>query len=118
MVRSLLFLAGAAALAACAMQTPVPASLRSEMAPTGMLRVGVNFGNPAIAQKDPAGRAPRGVGPELGRQPARRLGGGIEYLALDRPGQIADAGKQGGWCVAFLHGGSGRADQIDVLSPY
>ncbi len=118
MVRSLLFLAGAAALAACAMQTPVPASLRSEMAPTGMLRVGVNFGNPAIAQKDPAGGAPRGVGPELGRELARRLGVGIEYVTYDSAGKMADAVKQGAWDVAFLAVDPERANEIDFSAPY
>jgi polar amino acid transport system substrate-binding protein len=118
MLRSLLFLAGAAALAACAMQTPVPASLRSEMAPAGMLRAGVNFGNPVIAQKDPAGGAPRGVGPELARELARRLGVGIEYVTYDTAGKMADAVKQGAWDVAFLAGDPERAGEIDFSAPY
>src|SRR6266498_554235 len=49
----------AVALASCASvpssAPSVSAALRSEFAPTGTLRVGVNFGNPVIAQQDPAG---------------------------------------------------------------
>ena len=66
------------ALAACTMTTPTSISispeLRDAFAPTGTLRIGVNLGNPVVAQKDPLGGAPRGVGPDLGRELARRLG--------------------------------------------
>jgi polar amino acid transport system substrate-binding protein len=48
-------------------------SLRREFAPSGTLRVGINLGNPVIAQRDPAGGDPRGVGAALARELARRL---------------------------------------------
>lgn len=118
MIRSLLILAGAAALASCAMQTTVSPQLRSEMAPKGVLRAGVNFGNPVIAQKDPAGGEPRGVGPELARELARRLGVGIEYVTFDTAGKMADAVKQGAWDVAFLAGDPERASEIAFSAPY
>jgi polar amino acid transport system substrate-binding protein len=100
------------------MTAPVAASLRSEMAPTGVLRAGVNFGNPVIAQKDPAGGAPRGVGPELARELARRLGVAIEYVTYDTAGKMADAVKQGAWDVAFLAGDPERASEIAFSAPY
>jgi len=79
-MRSFLALAGLA-LASCAMTTPsVNDELRREFAPTGVLRAGVNFGNPVIAQKDPGGGAPRGVGPDLARALAESLGVGIAYV--------------------------------------
>jgi polar amino acid transport system substrate-binding protein len=118
MIRSFLFLAGAAVLASCAMQTPVTSQLRSEMAPKGVLRAGVNFGNPVIAQKDPAGGEPRGVGPELARELARRLGVGIEYVTFDTAGKMADAVKQGAWDVAFLAGDPERANEIAFSAAY
>jgi polar amino acid transport system substrate-binding protein len=100
------------------MTPAVPASLRPEMAPKGVLRAGVNFGNPVIAQKDPAGGAPRGVGPDLARELARRLGVGIEYVTFDTAGKMADAVKQGAWDVAFLAGDPERANEIAFSAPY
>jgi polar amino acid transport system substrate-binding protein len=118
MLRPLPFLAGAFVLASCAMQTPVPQSLRSEIAPSGTLRAGVNFGNLAIAQQDPAGGPPRGVGPELARELARRLGVGIQYVTYDSAGKMADAVKQGAWDVAMLAGDPERANEIEFSAPY
>lgn len=106
------------ALASCAMQTPVSPSLRSEFAPTGVLRAGINFGNPVIAQVDPAGGDPRGVGPELARALARRLAIPITYVPYDTAGKMADAVKQGAWDVAFLAVDPARASDIDFSAPY
>jgi polar amino acid transport system substrate-binding protein len=103
---------------AAIMTSSVPASLRPEIAPTGVLRAGVNFGNPVIAQKDPAGGAPRGVGPELARELARRLGVELAYVTYDTAGKMADAVKQGAWDVAFLAGDPERAGEIAFSAPY
>jgi polar amino acid transport system substrate-binding protein len=122
MNRPLVAIAGLA-LAACAhMQTPTPAavspSLRAEFAPSGTLVAGVNFGNPVIAQKDPAGGDPRGVGPELARELARRLGVPIRYVVYDIAGKMADAAKQGAWDVAMLAVDPARAEDIAFSAPY
>ncbi len=88
------------------------------MAPGGVLRAGVNLGNPVIAQKDPAGGAPRGVGPELARELARRLGARIEYVTYETAGKMADAVRQGAWDVAMLAGDPQRANEIAFSAPY
>ena len=112
------------ALASCAMQTPAPPSstvtpaLRAEFAPSGTLVAGVNFGNPVIAQKDPAGGDPRGVGPELARELARRLGVPIRYVVYDTAGKMADAAQQGAWDVAMLAVDPARAETIAFSAPY
>jgi polar amino acid transport system substrate-binding protein len=111
-------------LSACAhMSTPtstatVTPELRKEFAPTGTLVAGVNFGNPVIAQQDPAGGEPRGVGPELARELARRLGVPIKYVVYDTAGKMADAGKQGAWDVAMLAVDPARAKDISFSEPY
>jgi len=117
-MRSFLALAGLA-LASCAMTTPsVNDELRREFAPTGVLRAGVNFGNPVIAQKDPGGGAPRGVGPDLARALAESLGVGIAYVTYDTAGKMADAVKQGAWDVAMLADDPLRANEIAFSKPY
>ena len=125
MNRPLVLLAGLA-LAACAMQTPAPSTatttvtpeLRKEFAPSGTLVAGVNFGNPVIAQKDPSGGDPRGVGPELARELARRLGVPIRYVVYDTAGKMADAARQGAWDVAMLAVDPKRAEDIAFSAPY
>jgi polar amino acid transport system substrate-binding protein len=93
-------------------------ALRNEFAPTGTLRAAVNFGNIVIAQKDPAGGDPRGVGPELARELARRLGVPIRYVIYDNAGKVADAVKDGAWDVAFLAVDPKRANEIAFSAPY
>jgi polar amino acid transport system substrate-binding protein len=105
------------------MQTPAPTSsvtpaLRAEFAPSGTLIAGVNFGNPVIAQKDPVGGDPRGVGPELARELARRLGVPIRYEVFDTAGKMADAMKQGKLDVAMLAVDPERAQDIAFSAPY
>ena len=99
--------------------TPATApSLVSEFAPSGTLRIGVNYGNPVIAQKDPAGGAPRGVGPSLGRELARRLGVPVAYVTYDTAGKMADAVRDGAWDVAFLANDPARAADIAFAPAY
>ena len=121
--RPILLLAAGLALASCAHMTSntspgVTPALRAEFAPSGTLVAGVNLGNPVIAQKDPAGGDPRGVGPELARELARRLGVPIRYVTYDTAGKMADAVKQGAWDVAMLAVDPARASDIEFSAPY
>jgi len=121
-MRRHLLACAAVVLASCAAvpaSTPsVSPALRAEFAPSGTLRVGVNFGNPVIAQKDPAGGAPRGVGPSLARELARRLGVPVTYVTYDAAGKMADAVRQGAWDIAFLAVDPRRATEMDFSAPY
>jgi polar amino acid transport system substrate-binding protein len=103
--------------ASCAM-TPDHSALRREFAPTGVLKVGINYGNPVIAQRDPAGGDPRGVGPELARELARRLGLGIRYFTYPSAGKMTEGLKADGWDLAFLAVDPKRAQEIAFSPPY
>ena len=121
MIRTLLASLATLALAGCAMTGKAPAvspEIVRDFAPSGTLRVGTNFGNPVIVQKDPSGGAPRGVGPELARELARRLGVPISYVTYDAAGKMADGVKQGAWDIAFLAGDPARAADIAFSAPY
>ena len=111
------FLPLAFLLASCAM-APDNSALRQEFAPTGVLKVGVNYGNPVIAQRDPAGGDPRGVGPELARELARRLGVGVRYYTYESAGKMTDGLKTDGWDIAFLAVDPKRAQEIAFSPPY
>lgn len=83
-----------------------------------MLRAGINLGNPVIAQRDPAGGDPHGVGPALARELGRRLGLPLSFSTYETAGKLADAVKQGAWDVAFLAIDPERAMDIDFTDAY
>ena len=116
-MRPAFLLATAVFLGSCAMPNVSP-SLVHEFAPGGTLRIGVNYGNPVIAQRDAAGGAPRGVGPELGRELARRLGVKVAYVTYETAGRMADGVRSDAWDVAFLADDPARAEEIAFSRPY
>ena len=65
-------LVAGALFSSCATVPTVPSGVRSELAPSGKLRAAINFGNPVLAQKDPATGEPSGGvgGPGAGVGPA------------------------------------------------
>lgn len=94
------------------------ASIARAFAPSGVLRIGLNFGNPVVVQKDASGGAPRGVGPDLGRELAKRLGLPVAYVAYETAAALADAAKRDEWDLAFLARDPARAGEIDFSAPY
>jgi polar amino acid transport system substrate-binding protein len=96
----------------------IPASLRSELAPSGTLRVGINYGNPVLATRDPTNGELRGVAVDLARELGSRSGLPVELVAFDSAGKMFDAVKIGAWDVAFLAIDPGRADEILFTAPY
>jgi polar amino acid transport system substrate-binding protein len=88
-------------LASCASTPSVSPQARSELAPTGKLRVAVNFGNPLFARKGAGGEA-SGISIDLGRELGRRIGMPVEIISFDSGGQMTEGLKKGGWDVAFM----------------
>jgi polar amino acid transport system substrate-binding protein len=92
-------------------------SLLSDLAPTGKLRVGINYGNPVLATRDPAGGELRGVAVDLGRELGRRLGVPVELVGYDAAGKMV-GGLKTVWDVAFLAVDPGREGEISFTAPY
>jgi polar amino acid transport system substrate-binding protein len=92
--------------------------LRSQLAPTGTLRVGINYGNPVLATRDPASGELRGVAVDLGRELGRRTGLPVELVGFESAGKMFEAVKAGAWDVAFLAIDPGRAGEISFTAPY
>jgi polar amino acid transport system substrate-binding protein len=93
-------------------------AIRASLAPTGKLRVGLNFGNFLLTRKPAPGGEPGGIAPDLGREIARRAGLAIEFVHYDQAGKLADGGKAGDWDVAFLANEPVRAQEIDFSPAY
>ncbi len=93
-------------------------SARSDLAPRGKLRVGINLSNFLLVSNYAAGKEPHGIAPDLGRELARRLGVPCEFVVYDSPGKLADAGKTEVWDVAFLGNEPQRANEIAFTAAY
>ena len=107
-----------ALLSSCATVPVVPPGALSELAPTGKLRAAINFGNPVLAQKDPATGEPGGVSVDLARELGRRLGVPVELVTFDAAGKVFAALKTGAWDIAFLAIDPARATEIAFTAPY
>ena len=93
-------------------------SLQTDFAPTGKLRVGINYGNPVLATRDAQSGELRGVAVDLARELGRRTELPVEIVAFESAGKMFDAVKAGAWDVAFLAVDPGRASEIDFTTPY
>jgi polar amino acid transport system substrate-binding protein len=97
---------------------PVSPEIVRDLAPSGRLRAAINFGNPVLAQKDPATGEARGVSVDLSRELARRLGVALDLVLFDAAGKVAEAANAGTWDIAFLAIDPARAKEIAFTAPY
>ncbi len=98
--------------------TDVTAALRSEFAPTGTLRVGLNMSNFLLTRTDAATGKPAGVAHDLGLELGRRLGLPVTFVPHPNPGALADAAGKNIWDVGFLGAEPARASEIDFTPAY
>lgn len=98
------------------MNRPDPAVL-AELAPTGALRVAINYGNPVLAQRGGDGQ-PAGVSAALARALAEQLQVPVEFETFDAAGKVFAALPESRWDLAFLAIEPVRAAQIEFSQPY
>jgi polar amino acid transport system substrate-binding protein len=118
MLRVAIAMASLFLLGSCASAPSVTPQVRSELAPTGKLRVGVNFQNALLTRKDPATGEASGIVLDLAHELGRRLGAPVEIVPYPTAGHLADAVKTGAWDVAFLAADPQRANAIAFTAPY
>ena len=92
--------------------TPTPEA-RQALAPTGKLRVGLQLGSPHNVIKDSVSGEMKGVGFDLGKELARRMGVPFEPVLYPSVGALLDSGKSGAWDVAFVGFSPARAKEWD-----
>lgn len=90
----------------------------AELAPSGKLRVGLNYGNFLLVLKDAPDGTPRGIAPDLGRELGRRLGVPVEFVKFKQAGQLADGVRDGSCDVGFLGAEPQRAAEIAFTKAY
>ena len=100
------------------MANDISPAVRSELAPSGTLRVGLNHQNFLLVTPGSSVSDPKGVAPDLARELAKRLGVPIEFSKYDTAGKLADGVKTGAWDVAFLGAEPQRANEIAFTAAY
>ncbi|HTO10900.1 MAG TPA: transporter substrate-binding domain-containing protein [Candidatus Binatia bacterium] len=93
-------------------------AVRTDLAPAGALRVGINYGNFILATRDAATGESRGVAIDLSRELAGRLGVRVEIVAYDSVAVMVEAAPTGAWDIAFLGSDPAREKLIDFTAAY
>jgi len=90
---------------------------KRQLTPTGVLRVGLNYGNVVLARRGTPGSEPAGVAVDVAHELAKRLGTRVEFVGYDDAGSVVDAaGKT--WDVAFVGRDPERARIVAFTAPY
>jgi len=100
------------------MTTPLSPAAKSELAPGGKLRAGINHGNFLLVNKDSPHGAPRGIAADLALELGRRAGAPVEFVSYDQAGKLAEGVRNGDWDVAFLGAEPQRANEIAFTAAY
>ena len=89
-----------------------------ELAPTGILRAGINLGNVLLVTDTASNGDPIGVSPDMSAEIARRLGVGVSYVSFPSPGAVADGGETNSWDICLIADEPKRAKNILFTSAY
>jgi polar amino acid transport system substrate-binding protein len=90
----------------------------AELAPTGVLRAGINMSNFLLVTGKTASGDPQGVAPDMAAEIARRLGVGVAYVKYDRPSHLADAAGTNIWDIGLIGAEPQRAEKITFTPAY
>ena len=74
----------------------------SSFAPTGTLRVGINLGNPILANQDPATQKLQGVTVDIAQEIGKRTGLPVQLIPFKTAGNTVDAIKSGDVDLVFV----------------
>ncbi|HEY4373378.1 MAG TPA: transporter substrate-binding domain-containing protein [Burkholderiales bacterium] len=110
-------------LTGCASTSGAPAAqasaaVRQILAPSGKLRVAVYVGSPTSVIPGATPEATRGVGYELGRELARRLGVPFEPVIFPKNADSLASIKEGRTDVTFTNATPARARDMDFSQPF
>lgn len=92
--------------------------ITSELAPTGVLRAGINMGNFLLVTGKTASGDPQGVAPDMAAEIAKRLGVGVAYVKYERPSTLADAAGTSAWDIGLIGAEPQRAEKITFTAAY
>lgn len=90
----------------------------AELAPTGVLRAGINLSNFLLVTSVGNDGTPIGVAPDMAKALAVRLGVPVQYVPYGSPGELADAAILDAWDVGLIGAEPQRAQTIAFSRAY
>jgi polar amino acid transport system substrate-binding protein len=93
-------------------------SVLSELAPTGVLRAGINLSNFLLVTGKSATSDPIGVAPDMAKEIAAKLGVPVVYVPFKTPGLLADAVTEKVWDIGLIGAEPARAEKITFTAAY
>lgn len=97
--------------------TSLDHAVLEDLAPEGVLRAAINFGNPVLAQQGADG-SPQGVSVALAKALAEELNVRLKMITFDAAGKVFAALEENAWDVAFLAIEPVREELIAFSDPY
>ena len=92
--------------------------VKQQLAPTGVLRAGINLSNFLLVSGQLADGSPDGISPDIARYIATRLDVPCKLVTFDRPGQLADAVNENILDIGNIAFEAERAQTLDFSNPY
>ena len=91
---------------------------RSELAPTGVLRAGINLSNFLLVTGRSANAEPEGVSPDMARELAKSLGVPVHFVTFKSPGELADQAGKNIWDIGNIGAEPQRAAVMTFSAAY
>jgi len=92
--------------------------VKAELAPTGVLRAGINLSNFLLVTGRSGNGDPEGVSPDMARAIADRLGVPVKYVPFKTPGELADQAGNNVWDIGNIGAEPQRAAVISFTAAY
>ena len=93
-------------------------TISKKLAPTGILRVGINMSNFLLINGKDSNGLPDGVSPDIGKKLARELNLKCKLVQFKKPGLLADAVNEDMWDIGNIACEKERSKTIDFTDPY
>jgi polar amino acid transport system substrate-binding protein len=97
---------------------PMSPDVKAQLAPTGVLRAGINMSNFLLVTGKAPNGDPTGVSPSMAATIAERLGVPVQYVTYPKPSELADAAGTGAWDIGLIGAEPQRAEKIAFSAAY
>jgi len=91
---------------------------RAELAPTGVLRAGINLSNFLLVTGRSASGDPEGVSPDMAKAIAAAIGVPVQLVPFKSPGELADQAEKNIWDIGNIGAEPQRAATISFTAAY
>ena len=92
--------------------------VHAELAPTGVLRAGINLSNFLLVTGRSEKAEPVGVAPDMAKEIAASLGVPVTYVSFKTPGELADQAGNNVWDIGLIGAEPQRAATIAFSAAY